>query len=243
MVASRRRGAALAAKNGILCRVSNRAYLGFWLRDSSEDLLLDRFERLLESVTLSSKRPGFAALVTRAVNPSEAPVAENYFQPESSGPADVIALAREHFHDDLEYEVSAYWDLWSRDPEDGKWIRGPEPLLLTCRGSAYDDGLAAQSGQFAADLGFEHFFTGHAGLLGGRGARSAPSDPIEAEFLSFMTDESNLHEYYEKTRQNIQQLLSWIRAVEQTLPIERYLLWSEGEENLEARLDEILAVH
>jgi hypothetical protein len=31
--------------------------------------------------------------------------------------------------------------------------------------------------------------------------------------------------------------------VEKALPLERYLLWSEGEENLEARLDEILAVH
>jgi hypothetical protein len=27
------------------------------------------------------------------------------------------------------------------------------------------------------------------------------------------------------------------------LPVERVRLWSEGEENFEARLDEILAVH
>jgi hypothetical protein len=30
--------------------------------------------------------------------------------------------------------------------------------------------------------------------------------------------------------------------VAQALPIERFTVWSEGEENLEARLDEILAV-
>ena len=223
--------------------MSNRAYVGFWLRDFSEDMLLDRFERLLESVPLSSARPGFTAMLTRAVSPSEAPVAEHSFQAGASGPADVIASAREHFHDDVEYEVAAYWDLWSRDLEAGKWTRGPEPVVLICRGSSYDDGLAAQTGQFAADLGFEHLFTGHAGLLGSRGARSAPTDPVEAEFLSFMTNDAHLHEYYEKTRANIQQLLNWIRAVEQALPIERYMLWSEGEENLEARLDEILAVH
>jgi len=30
--------------------------------------------------------------------------------------------------------------------------------------------------------------------------------------------------------------------VEEALPVERFRLWSEGEENLEARLDEILVV-
>jgi hypothetical protein len=57
-----------------------------------------------------------------------------------------------------------------------------------------------------------------------------------------MTREDRLGEYHDKTRQNIQQLLDWTRAVERALPLERTLLWSEGEENLEARLDEILAV-
>jgi hypothetical protein len=36
--------------------------------------------------------------------------------------------------------------------------------------------------------------------------------------------------------------MNWIRAVEGALPVERYRLWSEGEENFEARLDEILAL-
>jgi len=53
----------------------------------------------------------------------------------------------------------------------------------------------------------------------------------------------HLHEYYEKTRANIQLLLNWIASMEKALPLERHFVWSEGEENLEARLDEILAVH
>jgi hypothetical protein len=32
-----------------------------------------------------------------------------------------------------------------------------------------------------------------------------------------------------------------VQNVERTLPVERFSLWSEGEENLEARLDDILA--
>jgi hypothetical protein len=222
--------------------VSNHAYVGFWVRDPSEELLLDRLERLLESMALSSARPGFGSLIIRAISPAETPLTEYYFRDDTGVPTDVVAAAREHLHDDVEYEVSGYWDLWQRNAQTGKWVRGPEPILLIARGNAYDDGLAAQTGHFAADLGFEHLFTGHARLLGAR-EPVAPEDASEAEFLDLMASEEQLREYHDKTRQNIQQLLSWIRDVERALPIERYQLWSEGEENLEARLDEILAVH
>jgi hypothetical protein len=156
--------------------------------------------------------------------------------------SDVIALAAERESLDCSYEVEAYWDVWQRNLETGAWEKGPERVLLICNGPEYDDGAAKESGDFLADLGFEHFFTGHAGILG-HGARSAPADPVEAEFLSWMTHEEHLHEYYEKTRANIQLFLNWARDAEKALPLERYHLWSEGEENLEARLDEILAVH
>ena len=121
---------------------------------------------------------------------------------------------------------------------------GPQGLLLICHGPDYDGGdPAAESGHFLADLGLEHLFTGHAGLLGTRAQRAEPASPVEADFLARMAREDRLREYHEKTRQNIQQLLDWTRAVENALPVERTVLWSEGEENLEARLDEILAVH
>jgi hypothetical protein len=35
--------------------------------------------------------------------------------------------------------------------------------------------------------------------------------------------------------------MEWMSAAERALPVERYRLWSEGEENFEARLEEILA--
>ena len=58
----------------------------------------------------------------------------------------------------------------------------------------------------------------------------------------WMSQPQNLREYHEKTRENIQKLMGWMRAAEETMPVERIRLWSEGEENFEARLDEILAV-
>ena len=57
-----------------------------------------------------------------------------------------------------------------------------------------------------------------------------------------MARPENLHNYYEKTRQNIKRLFDWVRLIEKALPVEKLRLWSEGEENFEARLEEILAV-
>jgi hypothetical protein len=223
--------------------MANRAYVSFWSRDYSEALMLDRFERLLETVPLSATRPGFTRFVVRAISSAETPIIEHDLRGVTASAPDLIALAREHRNPDTAYEVEGYWDLWQRNAEDGSWQRGPEPLLFTCHGEEYDNGISTDFGHFLADLGFEHFYTGHGGLLGTRGSRSAPADPVEAEFLAWMTDDAHLHEYYEKTRENILQLTDWVRAVEKALPIERTRLWSEGEENLEARLDEILAVH
>jgi hypothetical protein len=223
--------------------MANHAYASFWVRERSAETMLNRFERLLETFPLSSTWREFTGFVIRAVSPSEPVLAENDLRGTTAAASDVIALAREHDNADCSYEVEGHWDLWQRNLETGIWEKRPERVLLICNGADYDDGAAKESGDFLVDAGFEHFFTGHAGLLGGYGARSAPSDPIEAEFLSWMTHEEHLHEYYEKTRANIQLLLKWVDSVEKALPLERHLLWSEGEENLEARLDEILAVH
>jgi len=69
-----------------------------------------------------------------------------------------------------------------------------------------------------------------------------PEHPDEARFLMWMSQPQNLREYQEKTRENIQKLMGWMRSAEEALPVEKIRLWSEGEENFEARLDEILAV-
>jgi hypothetical protein len=153
-------------------------------------------------------------------------------------------MAVQHLNADTAYFVNAKWDLWSFDIENLKWHHKPEPLVLVCHGPEYDGGLAASSGHFMADLGFEHFFTGHGGLLA-PGAASNPfnsSDhPMEHTFRQWMASSANLKEYHAKTRENIQQLFQWVEAVERALPVERSELWSEGEENFEARLDAILA--
>lgn len=223
--------------------MGNHAYVSFWTRERAPETMLDRFERFLETFPLSASRHGFTALTIRAVSPAETPLLEQDLRGIKATASDVIALARERNNPDCSYEIEGYWDMRQRGLETGAWQKAPERVLLICNGRSYDEGVADSSGDFHADAGFEHLFTGHAGLLGTYSTRSAPTDPVEAEFLSWMTHEEHLHEYYEKTRANIQVLMNWVGSVEKAVPLERHLLWSEGEENLEARLDEILAVH
>jgi len=221
----------------------NRAYASLWIRGYDDANMLEHFEHFLATVPLSDGPVGFSELIIRAVDPTETPLEEHDLRGVTITPADIVHIARERHFDDVAYEVGAQWDLWIRETLTTSWKKNPERLTLFCHGLRYDDGVFAESGHFLADLGFEHLFTGHAGLLGPEDGRVAePQHPDEARFLMWMSQPKNLREYQEKTRENIQKLMGWMRSVEETMPVERVRLWSEGEENFEARLDEILAL-
>lgn len=224
--------------------MANRAYLRVWTHDFSEATMIAQLVRFLATAPLSASDNAFNGLTVQSVDPGEAPVAEWDLRDQGYGAAEVAALAAQQLHSDTAYIATAKWDLWSFDTENLKWLRKPEPLVLICHGEEYDDGVAATAGHFVADLGWEHFFTGHAGLLGPRVTVvhfESAENPIEHRFRQWMAAGGNLREYHAKTRENIQQLLDWEEAIERALPVRRIELWSEGEENLEARLDAILA--
>jgi hypothetical protein len=221
----------------------NRAYASLWVRDFDDSTMLSHFEQFLATVPVAAGPVGFTELVIRAVDATESPLEEFDLRGHVMTPADIANLAREHLAADVCFEVAALWDLWMRDTESARWSKKAERVHISCFGPEYDQGRFAESGHFMADLGFEHLFTGHAGLLSTETAQVArPEHPDEARFLMWMSQPKNLREYQEKTRENIQTLMEWMRSAEQTLPIDRLRLWSEGEENFEARLDEILAV-
>jgi hypothetical protein len=224
--------------------MANRAYLRVWTRDFSVETMLAEFARFLTTAPLSATQNTFTELVVQAVDATETPVAEWDLRPVKAGPAEVAAMSVQFLNPDTAYIVGGKWDLWGLDMESLRWQHKPEPLQLTCQGLEYEDGLAARAGHFMVDLGFEHFFTGHGGLLA-PGAASNPfnsSDhPVERTFRQWMAAGGNLKEYHAKTRENIQQLFLWVEAVERALPVQRSELWSEGEENFEARLDAIVA--
>jgi hypothetical protein len=233
--------------------MANHAYLRVWSRDFSLEKMIPEFARFLTTAPLTSAHDTFDELIVQAVDPGESPIAEWDLRPLHAGPAEVAAMAAQHLHSDTAYIASATWDLWAFDIATLKWQRKPQPLELSCHGLDYDDGIAASAGHFQADLGFEHFFTGHGRLLTPAttdhssepllpsNSFNSSEHPVEHTFRQWMAASNNLKEYHAKTRENIQQLFRWVDAIERALPVERTELWSEGEDNMEARLDEILA--
>jgi hypothetical protein len=224
--------------------MANNGHLRVWTRDFSESTMIPQFARFLTAAPLSPSPSAFTGLTVQAVDAAETPVAEWDLRGQGYGAAEVAALASQYLNTDTAYLATATWDLWGFDIETLRWRNEPQPLVLICHGPEYENGLAKSAGHFSADLGFEHFFTGHGGLLA-PGAASNPfasSDhPVEHTFRQWMATAGNLKEYHAKTRENIQQLFHWVEALERALPVDRSELWSEGEENFEARLDAILA--
>ena len=206
--------------------------------------MIAEFVRFLATAPVSASEPSFSSLVVQPVDASQPPLAEWDLRGRRYGAPEVAALAAQHLNTDTAFFVGAKWDLWTFDADKVTWQQQPQPLLLICHGPAYDEGTAEYSGHFVADLGFEHLFTGHGGLLAPALTSNpfASSDhPLEHTFRRWMSEAGNLKEYHAKTRENIQLLFNWVEAIERALPVERSELSSEGEENFEARLDAIAA--
>jgi hypothetical protein len=223
-------------------RMANHAYASVWTRGSSEAPILGQFGLLVSTVPFSREQPVFTSFVVRAVEPGQAPLLDQDSRLQPVTAVEALALAGEYLHDDVAFEATAHWDLWAYGVGDAGWQLVPQPLLLACYAEQYDEGVFREMGNFHVDLGFEHLFTGHAGLLGmRRNAVAPPEHPIEAAFVRAMSDPRNLREYRDKTNENIRKLLDWMQRIATVLPVEKTVLWSEGEENFEARLEEILA--
>ena len=225
-----------------MAHVANQAYLSVRCKEFPEERILEYFGAFLATVPFSASKPGFNYLTIRAVDASQPPVLEQDLRMMPLDAAGIVELAAEHVHSDWACEVASFWDLATFDAASGKSKIEPQALEVICRGEDYDEGEWRDRGHLEVDLGFEHFFTGHAGLLGSRnGRREAAQSPEEARFLEVMAWPENLEKYHEKTRENIRKLFDWLRKVEKVVPVERAWLWSEGEENFEARIEEIVA--
>jgi hypothetical protein len=223
--------------------VANRAYVSAWAKDYSEATQLENLARLLETAPFSASVPGFTGLVVRALNPSEPLVQEFDFRGRPLSVQEIISLMREATASDLAYEIRGQWDLWTFDAESIRWQNKPQTFQIDSYGPEYGEGANSGQEHFLIDLGFEHLFTGHGGLLSRNHASHDGGDaPEERRFLSIMAAPERLREYRERTRDNIQKLLSWMQLATVAVPLERYKMWSEGEGDLEATVDEILSV-
>lgn len=223
--------------------MANHAYASMWCRGFSETTMLAHFQRLLDTAPSTGGKPLFTALTVRAVDSTETPVLDLDLRGQPHSPAELLALAGDP-HVDCAYETATLCDFWTWENAESAWQKRPQRVELICHGEEYDGGAFESEGHFQLDLGFEHLFTGHAHLLGFGAVDPAVArvqHPAEADFVRRMAVPENLREYQEKTRENVRVLLDWMSRAQAALPLERFQLWSEGEENFEARLDEILA--
>ena len=220
--------------------MSNRAYLKVWCREVTPESLLSLLRGFLQTVPFSRARPGFTQMVLRAIDTAEAPALERDLRSSPASPEEITDSLKEAFQMDSAVELEAWWDLWVLDPASGEWGEQPLRLEIICYAPEFEDEIWRDSGHFNVDLGFEHLFTGHARLLGNGGSSpAAPQHPAEEEFLRRMSQPETLREYAERTRENIRRLQGWVQRIAQALPLERFALSSEGEEDFEARLDAI----
>ncbi len=223
--------------------MSNQAYLSVWCRDFREDQILNRLDMFLATIPFSATRPGIDQIVVRAIDSTEAPILEHDSRALPLEIADAIEVIRGHVHSDCAYELRCHWDLAVFDSATAKFAIEPRPIQILCHGEEYDNEVWRENGHFEVCLGFEHLFTGHAGLLGaGHPVSAAAASREEAQFLEAMAWPENVERYHEKTRENIRKLLDWTQRIGTAVPLERLRLWSEGEEDFEARLEEILAI-
>jgi hypothetical protein len=221
----------------------NQSYLSVWCKEFPEEKMIERFGEFLATVPFSATRPGFSYLTIRAVDSSESPVFEEDLRSTPLDPGGILELCRDYLHSDCACEAQAHWDLWVYDGVGGASGRNePVAIDLNCHGEDYDNGFWQENGHLQARLGFEHLFVGHLGLLEIERGLAEPADsPEEARFLEAMAWPENLEKYQERTRENIRRLMDWVRNIEKAFPDGRVRLWSEGEADFEARIEEILA--
>src|SRR5208283_888693 len=170
--------------------MANRAYLRVWTRDFNEETMIAQFARFLTTAPVTEAGPGFEQLIVQPIDSTETPIAEWDLKTGKFGAAEVAALAALNLAPDTAYIVDAKWALWNFDIATLKWKQVPLPLELRCHGRLYDDGIAASTGNFLVDLGFEHLFTGHAGLLAPSTAKNPfeiSDHPLEKTFRSWMS--------------------------------------------------------
>ncbi|MFQ5926025.1 MAG: hypothetical protein ACE5MH_01170 [Terriglobia bacterium] len=222
--------------------MANYAYLSLWFADGSRAGLIGHAEKLLRLFPISEYEPGFRAFLIRGVNAAESPLFERdlLFSAE-----EVRSCLEEFFQADCAAELRAYWDLWIYQPDGTRldWQQRASPVEFALHGESYDEATFAENGHVLITLGLEHLFTGHAGILSGSGAETKPEQFTtrpEYEFALALQEPEVLEAYRTHTLENIRHLLAFERALWTGLPIARRWLWSEGESDLEQRLEEVL---
>lgn len=245
--------------------MADQIYLNLWISDFSEDSMLDAWGKLLEAFPASTKQPGVRGLAVIPFDWGETAVLEQVFA-EGSTVEETVVAAREFQHADYAYQAAMRWDVWRQktleelaetdlesltdellDAEEREeeqteelageggaesetadeslgWKRVPMEISIICLGPEFDaeTGSAPAGGMagnphFRVDLGLDTLFL--------------PEDEALQE-----DDPESWEEAALCYRDNIAQLLGFIRRIEKALPLQSRLLWSASGDDLGERI-------
>ena len=198
--------------------MADRVYLSLWVDGFSADNMLATWAKTLAEFPVSSLAPGIRELAVYPFEWGEAPVLEHSFQ-EAAAVGEALVLAAEFLHDDYAYQVELNWDVWMpREPGSlDQWERIAETVSVACLGPQFEQEDTEVRAHLLVDLG------------------------LDSILLPEAEDENLLDEALEGVagncyRENIAQLLTYIRKLEAKLPLTRRRLWSSSGDDLIARL-------
>lgn len=171
--------------------------------------MLQRLACVMRQFPFSAARAGIGYVAVHSIGWDEPLVFEQTFDFRAE-PDHALGLASEFLHDDNAYVFEAMWDLWTLEPQTGRWLRQPLPVKFIVHGERFADGISQESGHIQLNLG------------------------LDSNFLLEGVDLTPLAE--QQVRENIEQVVNFTAAVERSCGISGRLLWSESEENLAQKL-------
>ena len=198
--------------------MSDRVYLSVWLEEYTIAELLSAWLKALAEFPVSSLSPGIRQLSVIPFQWGEAPALERAFS-EGAAVGEAAALAAEFLHDDYAYEVELNWDVWMpREPGSlDQWEKLAQSVSVACLGPEFEDEDTEEQPQLLLDLGLDSIFL-----------PESIEPALSEELLEGVA--GNCY------RENIAQLLGYVRKLETVLPVSRRLLWSSSGEDLADRI-------
>jgi hypothetical protein len=189
--------------------MADSLYLSLWFSDFSGPEMLPHTYSVLQQFPFSSQRPGISYLALHPVSWNEPTILERRF-PGGIDPGQATLIAAELIHDDYAYVFEAYWDLWTPDESNEKWVLKPSAVKFIVQGEEFDGKTYEQTGHIEVDFGLDSYF---------------------------LQPETSLNEQTEaKIRENISKLVDFSTKVEKHSGANSRLLWSESEDNLAQKL-------
>jgi hypothetical protein len=190
--------------------MADQLYLSYWLRNASDPSLLRHYEKLLRLFPFSQLSKQASTLKVIAVDYNEPVLVEIPYAPPV--PVDsILAICRDFQNADCCYRLETWWDLWHFTDD---WKIEPTRVVLSGFGPDFDPGPSDADAGCAIEIEFG----------------------IDANFLP----QPDLPNSASMIQSNIKSLLKLVHDLDDALPVDKRLLWSESGENFSEKLHHAL---